>query len=105
MKGQSPGFARPSWKLFLGCVWLLVGLLGCQQTPPSVSLETVPCPAAQSQVQVSRLAEPAGGNEPVMTTLYVGLSTWLYALDTGSVRPRWCRLLRWKSTPLYALSG
>ncbi|WP_069805245.1 outer membrane protein assembly factor BamB family protein [Thermogemmatispora onikobensis] len=105
MKGQSPGFARPSWKLFLGCVWLLVGLLGCQQTPPSVSLETVPCPAAQSQVQVSRLAEPAGGDEPVMTTLYVGLSTWLYALDTGSGRPRWCRLLRWKSTPLYALSG
>jgi outer membrane protein assembly factor BamB len=33
-----------------------------------------------------------------MTTLYVGLSTWLYALDASSGLPRWCRLLRWKGT-------
>ncbi|MBX5449379.1 MAG: PQQ-binding-like beta-propeller repeat protein [Thermogemmatispora sp.] len=97
-------FARASWKLFLGCVWLLVSLLGCQMPPP-VQMETVPCPAAQSQVQVSRLGQPAGGNEPAETTLYVGLSTWLYALDTGSGRPRWCRLLRSKDTSYSDLLG
>ncbi|GER84370.1 hypothetical protein KTAU_30060 [Thermogemmatispora aurantia] len=104
MKGQSPEFARASWKLLLGSVWLLVGLLGCQQTP-IVRMETVSCPAAQSQVQFSRLAEHPGGNEPAVTTLYVGLSTWLYALDTGSGRPRWCRLLRSKDTSYSHLLG
>ncbi|RAQ97791.1 outer membrane protein assembly factor BamB family protein [Thermogemmatispora tikiterensis] len=97
-------FARTLWKLLLGSVWLLASLLGCQ-TPPTVQMEAVPCPAAQWQVQFSKLAEHPGESEPAMTTLYVGLTTWLYALDANSGRPRWCRMLRWNGTSHEDLLG